>query len=130
MGTSILGGWGLTPKFASEIHVRAPNFASKNIGDKYPKFCSLNFRFFSVSVLHLVVTKPPKFFLLFGELGWPYPKFYFHTDVKSKPNLLIFKYVPGQILASRDSLTNFSDGINGEAHFSLYSYLNQVILSP
>ena len=42
--TSILGGRvGLAPKFASEILVRAPNFASKNMSDKYPKFCSLNF---------------------------------------------------------------------------------------
>ena len=35
----------LAPKFASEIHVGAPNFASKNIDDKYPKLCSLNFRY-------------------------------------------------------------------------------------
>ena len=45
-GTSILDGrGGLAPKFASEIHVRAPNFASKIIGDEYPKFCPLNFRY-------------------------------------------------------------------------------------
>ena len=45
-GISILGGRGrLVPKFASEIRVGAPNFASKNIGDKYPKFCPLNFRY-------------------------------------------------------------------------------------
>ena len=36
---------GLAPKFASEIVVGAPTCASKNIGDKYPKFCPLNFRF-------------------------------------------------------------------------------------
>ena len=30
------GGGGLTPKFASEILVGAPNFASRNISDKYP----------------------------------------------------------------------------------------------
>ena len=34
----------LAPNFASEIRVRLPNFASQNIGDKYPKFCPLNFR--------------------------------------------------------------------------------------
>ena len=45
-GTFISGGQeGLAAKFASEIRVRAPNFASKNIGDKYPKFCPLNFRY-------------------------------------------------------------------------------------
>ena len=47
-GTSILGGrggGGLTPNFASEIHVGAPNFASKDIGDRYPKFCPLNFKY-------------------------------------------------------------------------------------
>ena len=36
---------GLAPKFASEILVGAPNFSSKNINDKYPKFCLLNFRY-------------------------------------------------------------------------------------
>ena len=35
----------LAPTFASEIHGGAPNFASKNKGDKYPKFCPLNFRY-------------------------------------------------------------------------------------
>ena len=35
---------GLALKFASEVH-GAPNFASKNIGDKYPKFFPLNFRY-------------------------------------------------------------------------------------
>ena len=49
-GTSILGdrgggGGGLSPTFASEILVGAPNFASKNIGDKYSKFCPLKFRY-------------------------------------------------------------------------------------
>ena len=38
-------GGGLAPNFASEIHVGAPNIASKNIGDRYPKFCPLNFRY-------------------------------------------------------------------------------------
>ena len=35
---------GLAPKFASEILVGATNFASKNIGDKYPKFCPQKYR--------------------------------------------------------------------------------------
>ena len=44
--TSVSGGRvGMAPKLASEILVGAPNFASKNLGDKYPKFCPLNFRF-------------------------------------------------------------------------------------
>ena len=70
---------GLAPKFASEILAGAPNFTSKNIGDKYPKFCPLNFRYdpkigiFS-QLLRLVVTELPKFFLLFGELGWTLPQ--------------------------------------------------------
>ena len=42
--TSILGGRGGLG-FASESLVGAPNFSSENIGDKYPKFCPLNFRF-------------------------------------------------------------------------------------
>ena len=56
---------GVDPKFASEILVGAPNFASKNISDKYPKFCTLNFRYdpkigtFS-QLLRLVVTELPK----------------------------------------------------------------------
>ena len=45
-GTSISGGrGGLAPKFASEIRVGAPNFASKNTGDVYPKFYPLNSRY-------------------------------------------------------------------------------------
>ena len=73
-----LGG-GLAPKFASEILVGAPNFASKNISDKYPKFCPLNFRYdpkigtFS-QLLRLVVTELPKLFLLFGELSRTLPQ--------------------------------------------------------
>ena len=69
-GTSILGG---------REGDLAPNFASKNIGDKYPKFCPLNLRFdpkiriFS-QLLCLVVTEFPKFFLLFGELGRTLPQ--------------------------------------------------------
>ena len=36
---------GLAPKFASEILVGAPKFASKIINDNYPKFYPLNFRY-------------------------------------------------------------------------------------
>ena len=70
---------GLAPKFASEILVEAPNFASKNVSDKYPKFCPLNFRYdpkigtFS-QLLRLVVTELHKFFLLFHELGLTLPQ--------------------------------------------------------
>ena len=41
-----LGG-GLATKFAPEIRVRAraPNFATKHMGEKYPKLCPLNFRY-------------------------------------------------------------------------------------
>ena len=79
-GYFILGGWeGLVPKFASEIIVGVPNFASKTIGDKYPKFCPLNFRFdpkigIFPQFLRLVITELPKFFLSFGELGWTLPQ--------------------------------------------------------
>ena len=69
-GTSILGGrGGMAPNFASEILVGAPNFASNNINDKYPKCCPLNFRYdpkietFS-QLLRLLVTELPKFFPL------------------------------------------------------------------
>ena len=79
-GTSIFGGRrGLAPKFASELLVGAPNFASKNICYKYPKFCPLNFRYDCKigtfpQLLRLVVTELPKIFLLFGELGWTLPQ--------------------------------------------------------
>ena len=78
--TSISGGQeGLAPKLASEILVGAPNVASKNLGDKYPKFCPLNFRFdpnigIFPQLLLLVIKEVPKFFLLFGELGWNLPQ--------------------------------------------------------
>ena len=79
-GSSILlRSGGLAPKLASEILVGAPNFASKNVSDKYPKFCPLNFRYdpkigtFS-QFLRRVVTELPKFFLIFGELGWTLPQ--------------------------------------------------------
>ena len=79
-GTSILGGRGrLAPNFVSEILVGAPNFASKNINDKYPKFCPLNFRYDPkigtfFQLLRLVVTELPRVFLLFGELGRTLPQ--------------------------------------------------------
>ena len=68
-GTSILGGReGLAPKFAS-----------KNISDKYSKFCPLNFRYDPkigtfTQLLHVVVTELPKLFLLLGEVGWTLPQ--------------------------------------------------------
>ena len=74
-GTSILGGQGgLAPKFASKILVGAPNFASKILGEKYPEFCPLNFRFdpkigIFPQLLHLVITEVPKFFLLLVNLA-------------------------------------------------------------
>ena len=70
---------GLAPNFAREILVGAPNFTSKNINDKYPKFCPLNFRYdpkigtFS-QLLRLLVTELPKPFLLFCELGRTLPQ--------------------------------------------------------
>ena len=96
------------PNFASEIHVRAPNFASKNIGDRCPNFALwisdiipnapkivILFQFFS-----LVVTELPKFFLLFGEIDWTLPQI---LPLNSMPgpsppappfDLLIWKYTP------------------------------------
>ena len=80
-GTCLSGGrGGLAPKFASEILVGAPNFASKNLNDKCPKFCPLNFRFYPkigifAQLLRFVITELSKIFLLFGELGRTLPKF-------------------------------------------------------
>ena len=91
---------GLALKFASEILVGAPNFASKNISDKYPKFCLLNFRYdpkigtFS-QLLRLVVTELPKFSSYLVNLAGLCPKFVSKLDVRSKtPPLdhLIWKY--------------------------------------
>ena len=75
-GTSILGGRGAWPqnlplKFLLEPQILPPKY----INDNYPKFYPLNFRYdprmgtFS-QLLRLVVTELPKFFLLFGKLGW------------------------------------------------------------
>ena len=80
---------GLASKFTSEIRVGASNFPSKNIDDKYPKFCPLNFRYnpnapkivILSQLLHLVVTQRPKFFLLFGEIA---PNFASNLDIRSK----------------------------------------------
>ena len=75
---------GSAPNFASEILVGAPNFVSKNINDKYPKFYPLNFRYDPKietlsQLLRLAVKELPKFFLLFDELGQPCPKFCLQT---------------------------------------------------
>ena len=64
----------MAPKFASKILVGAPNFASKVLGEKYPEFCPLNFRFdpkigIFPQLLHLVITEVPKFFLLLVNLA-------------------------------------------------------------
>ena len=69
----------MAPNFASEILVGAPNFASKTINDKYPKFCYLNFRYDPKigtfpQLLRPVVTELPKLFLLFGGLGPTLPQ--------------------------------------------------------
>ena len=102
-GTSILGGWGAWPKkFASEILVGAPNFASKNISDKYPKFCPLNFRY------DPKIETFPNFCVLWWQdfpcfssylvnLAGPCPKFCLRTwcEVQAPPDLLIWKYLPG-----------------------------------
>ena len=75
---------GLALNFASKILVGALNFASKNIGNKYPKFYPPNFtydpkiRIFSQR-LRLVVTELPKFFLYLVNLAEPYPKFCLQT---------------------------------------------------
>ena len=78
------GAW-LHSKFAPEIRFRAPNFASKNKGDKQPKFCHLNFRYDpDIGILsqffHLVVPELPKFFL-FGDLA---PNFVSKLKARSK----------------------------------------------
>ena len=79
-GTLILGDrGGLAPQFTSEILVGAPNFASKNISDKYPKFFPLNSRcdpkigIFPPNFASCG-NRTSQFFLLFGELGWTLPQ--------------------------------------------------------
>ena len=67
--------WGYFHIRKSEIPVVAPNSATKNVGDKYPKFCPSNVRYIpKIEILSqlfcFVVTELPKFFLLFDELGW------------------------------------------------------------
>ena len=94
---------GLAPTFASEILVGAPNFASKNLDDKYPKFCPLNFRFDPKigdfpQLLRLVTTELPKFFLLLGELDRILPQILplnLMSGPSPPPHLLIWKYPPG-----------------------------------
>ena len=93
---------GLTQKFACKIYVGTPNFAFKNISDKYPKFCPLNFRYdpkigiFS-QLLRLAVTELPSFSSYLVNLAELAPKFASKLDVRSKspPDLLIWKYPPG-----------------------------------
>ena len=66
---------GLASKFVFEIPVGAPNFASKNIGDKYPTFCPLNITpnapkiVILSQLLLLAVAELLKFFILFDEPG-------------------------------------------------------------
>ena len=71
---------GLVPKFESEILVGAPNFASKNISDKYPKFCPLNFRYDpKIGIFHnfcvLLYQNFPSFPFYLVDLAGPCPKF-------------------------------------------------------
>ena len=90
-GTSILGGGGLASKFASEILVGDPNFASKNLGDKYPKFCPLNFRFdpkigIFPQLLRLVIRSSQVFPLIWCRTWLDLsPNFASELDVRSKP---------------------------------------------
>ena len=44
-GTSILCGLGGGPQNLPLKFVSTPNFATKSTGEKYPKFCLLNFRY-------------------------------------------------------------------------------------
>ena len=60
---------GLTPKFASEIRVGAPNFASKNTDDVYPKSYPLNFRSDSVPIFGSCGTRTSQVFPL---IWWPW----------------------------------------------------------
>ena len=65
-----------------EVGGLAPNFASKNIGDRYPKFCPLNFRYnpkccqncFSFPIFASCSNRTPQIFLLFGELDRTLPQ--------------------------------------------------------
>ena len=79
-GTSILGGRGAWPQnLPLKFLLEPQSLPPKNINDNYPKFYPLNFRYdprmgtFS-QLLRLVVTELPKFFLLFGKLGWTLPQ--------------------------------------------------------
>ena len=105
-GTSISGGrGGLAPKFASEILVGAPNFASKNLDDKYPKFCPLDCRFdpkigIFPQLLRLVITELPKFFLLFGEIDRTLAQILplnLMSGPSPPPDLLIWRHTPGPL---------------------------------
>ena len=97
---------GLVPKFASEILVEAPNFASKNVSDKYPKFCPLNFRYDPK-----IGTFPnfcvwwwqnfPNFSSYLVNLAGPCPKFWLQTwcEVQDPPTSLFGSSPPGGVRA-------------------------------
>ena len=114
----------MAPKFASEILVGAPNFASKIIGDKYPKFCPVNFRYdpkigtFS-QLLCLVVTELPKFFLLFGELGRTLPQIF-------PPNLMLGPSPPTSLFGSTPLGIDPQDEL--QIQLLNYSKLGKIIL--
>ena len=116
---------GLSPNFASEIHVGTPNFASKNIDDRYPKFCPLNFRYNckcpqncdSFPIFASCSNRTPQIFPL---IWWTWlnltPNFASKLDARSKPppDLLIWKYPPGisvstyRLIASGCKIKGFS----------------------
>ena len=58
-----LGGW---PQNLPLKFVSAPNFATKSTGEKYPKFCLLNFRYDpkNVPLFASCGTRPPHVFSL------------------------------------------------------------------
>ena len=99
-GRGEAGRGGLSPTFASEILVGAPNFASKNIGDKYCEFCPLKFRYDAkIGIFSPIFAscgnRTSQVFLLFSELGWTLPQICLQTwcEVKAPdPGPLTSKY--------------------------------------
>ena len=95
----------LGPNFASEIRVRAPNFASKNIGDKYLKLPTLNFRYnpkcpWNCDSFPTFTSCGNRTSQNFPLVLWTWlnlaPNFACKLDVRSKPHdLLIWKYPSG-----------------------------------
>ena len=93
---------GLAPNFASEIHVGTPNFASKNIGDRYPNICPLKFRYNrkcpqncdSFQICVSCSNRTPQIFpLIWWTLLNLAPNFASKLDARSKsPDLLIWKF--------------------------------------